>query len=332
MIDAIGRIGKPQGMEYVMTRHESAAAHMADAWARVTGQPAVCSGTVGPGAVNLVPGIWVAQQDSVPMVVITPQIHTNRSYPFRGSQQQLDQHHLMAPITKWSAVVNRWERISELVQRAFRTATSGRPGPVHLDIPVDVMFETRDEEQLQIPPPQRYRATRGPAAPRNLVEEAARQLVRAERPMIHAGLGVLRGGAWEPLMALAEHLQIPVGPTVSARGVLPEHHDLGLIAAGGGALFAGMGADLVLGVGMEPTTLLPMIWNFKELEIRGSYGSAAEYEMALSWLAKGWVPVDKILTRDFPLERTQEAFELLEGPNEEGKVLIRINSGCSLDS
>ncbi len=86
------------------------------------------------------------------------------------------------------------------------------------------------------------------------------------------------------------------------------------------------GQVLVLGVGMEPTTFLPMIWNFKELEIRGSYGSAVEYEMALSWLGKGWVPVDKILTRDFPLERTQEAFELLEGPNEEGKVLIRIAS------
>jgi acetolactate synthase-1/2/3 large subunit len=186
MIDAITRIGKPQEMEYVMTRHESAAAHMADAWARVTGQPAVCSGTVGPGAVNLVPGVWVAQQDSVPMVVITPQIHTNRSYPFRGSQQQLDQHHLMTPITKWSAVVNRWERIPELVQRAFRTALSGRPGPVHLDIPVDVMFETRDEEQLRIPSPQRYRALQGPAAPWKLVEEAARQLVHAERPMIWA--------------------------------------------------------------------------------------------------------------------------------------------------
>ena len=249
MIDAIARIGKPQGMEYVMTRHESAAAHMADAWARVTGEPGVCSGTIGPGAVNLVPGVWVAQADSVPMVVITPQIHSNRAYPFRGSQQQLDQHHLFAPITKWNAVVNRWERIPELVQRAFRMATTGRPGPVHLDVPVDVMFETRDEQALQIPPPARYRPTRGPAAPTALVEEAVRQLMKAERPIIHAGLGVLRSSAWDPLRTLAEHLKIPVSPTVSARGVLPEDHELGLVAAGGGALFAGMGADLVLAVG-----------------------------------------------------------------------------------
>ncbi len=249
MIDAIVRVGKPQGMDYIMTRHESAAAHMADAWARVTGEPGVCSGTVGPGAVNLVPGVWVARADSVPMVVITPQIHTNRSYPFRGSQQELDQYHLMAPITKWGAVVNRWERIPELVARAFRMATSGRPGPVHLDVPVDVMFETREEEQLRIHPPNRYRPMRGPGAPWDLVEEAAGQLSQADRPLIHAGVGVLRSQAWGPLRAVAEYLQIPVSPTVSARGVLPEDHKLGLIAAGGGALFAGMGADLVLAVG-----------------------------------------------------------------------------------
>jgi acetolactate synthase I/II/III large subunit len=248
-IDAIARVGEPQGLRYVMTRHESAAAHMADAWARVTGEPAVCSGTIGPGAANLVPGVWVAREDSVPMIVITPQIHTHRSYPFRGSQQQLDQHHLFASITKWSAVVQQWERIPELVQRAFRVAVSGRPGPVHLDIPVDVMFETREEDALPIHPPARYRATQGSAAPPNLVNEVARQIVQAQRPVLHPGLGVLRGGAWEPLRSLAEHLKIPVSPTISARGVLSEEHELGLIAVGGGGLFANMGADLVVAVG-----------------------------------------------------------------------------------
>jgi acetolactate synthase-1/2/3 large subunit len=183
------------------------------------------------------------------MVVITPQIHGSRAYPFRGSQQQLDQWHLMAPLTKWNAVIHRWERIPELVQRAFREATTGRPGPVHLDITVDVMFETRDEEELKLLPPERYRPPRGPAAPHDLVEEAVERLLRAERPLIHAGLGVLRAGAWEPLRELAEYLQIPVSSTISARGVLPEDHALALIAKGGGAIFAEMGADLVLAVG-----------------------------------------------------------------------------------
>jgi acetolactate synthase-1/2/3 large subunit len=270
MIDAIARLGKPGGMEYVMTRHESAAAHMADAWARVTGEPAVCAGTVGPGAVNLVPGVWVAQADSVPMVVITPQIHTLRSYPFRGSQQQLDQLHLLAPITKWNAVIHGWERIPELVQRAFRTATSGRPGPVHLDIPVDVLFETREEGDLGILPPARYRPVQGPAAPPALVEQAAKALVKAERPVLHPGLGVLRGGAWEPLRALAEHLQIPVSPTISARGVLSEEHELGLIAVGGGGLFANMGGDLVMAVGTTFWELdfwgRPPLWGSPEVQ------------------------------------------------------------------
>lgn len=83
------------------------------------------------------------------------------------------------------------------------------------------------------------------------------------------------------------------------------------------------GQVLVLGVGMEPTTLLPMIWNFKEVEIRGSYGCAEEYDTALDWLAQGKVQAERIITREFPLEQTQEAFELMQGPNEEGKILIR---------
>ncbi len=83
------------------------------------------------------------------------------------------------------------------------------------------------------------------------------------------------------------------------------------------------GQVVVLGVGMEPTTLLPMVWNFKELEIKGSYGCAEEYDMALEWLAKGKIQAQRIITREFALEQAQEAFELMAGPNEEGKVLIR---------
>ena len=87
--DAIARIGVPNGMEFVMTHHEAAAAHMADAVSRTSDMVGVCTGTVGPGAVNLVTGVYAAYNDSIPMVVITPQIHSDRSYPFKGSQQQL---------------------------------------------------------------------------------------------------------------------------------------------------------------------------------------------------------------------------------------------------
>lgn len=249
IIDAIVRVGRPKGMDYVMTRHEAAAGNMADAWARVTGQVGVCTGTVGPGAANLVAATWVAHADNVPLLVITPQIHSLRAYPFRGSQQQLDHLNLFAPITKWNAVVSSWERISELVQRAFRMATSGRPGPVHLDIPVDVIYETREKNELELLPPQRTRAMRGPGAPPDQVRQIIDELASARRPLIHAGSGVLRSRAEEPLKALAEQLHIPVSSTGAARGVIPEDHPMALIAKQAGANHAQAKADVVMGLG-----------------------------------------------------------------------------------
>lgn len=249
IIDAIVRVGRSQGMDYVMTRHEAAAGNMADAWARVTGQVGVCTGTVGPGAANLVAATWVAHADNVPLLVITPQVHSLRAYPFRGSQQQLDHLKLFAPITKWNAVVSSWERISELVQRAFRMAMSGRPGPVHLDIPVDVIYETREKSELELPLPQRTRVLRGPGAPPDQVRQIIDALVSAKRPLIHAGSGVLKSRAEEPLKTLAEQLHIPVSSTGAARGVIAENHPLALISKQAGANHAQARADVVLGLG-----------------------------------------------------------------------------------
>ncbi|MFQ5978752.1 MAG: thiamine pyrophosphate-binding protein [Candidatus Heimdallarchaeota archaeon] len=120
-------------IQWITFRHEAAAAHAADAYARITGSPGVCLGTVGPGAANLVPGVYVAHADSIPMVVLTAQNQTWKSYPAHGSMQSLDQLTLFKAITKWNVVVSHWKRIPELMQRAFRCATSGRPGPVHVD-------------------------------------------------------------------------------------------------------------------------------------------------------------------------------------------------------
>ncbi len=248
-LDAIYRLGREAGLDFVTTRHEQAAAHMADAWARVTGEVGVCLGTVGPGAANLVPGVYPAWADSVPMLVLTAQNQSWRSYPDHGSMQALDQVPLFAPITKWNAFVGHWQRIPELVQRAFRTATSGKPGPVHLDIPPDVLVAAGDEADLTIVPPQRYRAMTPPAGDSTLIKEAAELLARAERPLIHAGTGVLRSGAWSELVALAEYLAAPVTTSVGARGVIPEDHPLCLIPTSYGALGAQATADVVLFVG-----------------------------------------------------------------------------------
>jgi acetolactate synthase-1/2/3 large subunit len=251
ILDAIRRFGADAGLQFVMTRHEQAAAHMADAYARVTGKPGVCMGTVGPGAADLVPGVYAAWADSIPMVVLTAQNQGWKSYPDRGSMQSLDQIGLFEPITKWSARVAHRQRIPELVQRAFRVAVSGRPRPVHLDLHVDALMATGDDEALDFRPlpPHRYRPEQGPIAQPALIEGAARMLVEAERPLIHPGGGVLRSGAWEEVRELAEHLSATVTTTQGARGILPEDHPLCLIPASFGALGAQAVADVVLLVG-----------------------------------------------------------------------------------
>ncbi len=251
ILDAVRRLGPAAGLDFVMTRHEQAAAHMADAYARVSGQPGVCMGTVGPGAADLVPGVYAAWADSIPLIVLAAQNQTWKSYPERGSMQSLNQVDLFAPITKWSVRVVHWKRIPELVQRAFRIAVSGRPGPVFLDLHVDVLVSKVEESELpfQLRPPHRYRAERGPVAPAELIEEAACMLVEAERPLIHPGGGVLRSGAWDEVRELAEYLSAPVTTSMGASGALPEDHPLCLIAGGYGALGAQNEADVVLLIG-----------------------------------------------------------------------------------
>lgn len=248
-IDAIVRAGRPQGLDYFMTRHEASSVNMADAWVRTTGSTAVCAGTVGPGASNMIAGMEVAMADNIPLLAITPQIHSNRSYPFRGSQQQLDQVTLFSAVTKWNALVNRWDRIPELVSRALREAWAGKPGPVHLDIPVDVLFETGEEESVRIVPPARSRNMGRIQGDPELLDRAAKMLAGAERPAIHAGGGVMAAGAWDELRELAEYLDCAVIPTVGARGVMSEGHPLCMMPAGGGMLTAVSSADVILTVG-----------------------------------------------------------------------------------
>jgi len=250
-------IYRARDVEFIMTHHEAVAASMADAVSRTSDMVGVCTGTVGPGAVNLVTGVYAAYNDSIPMVVITPQIHADRSYPFKGSQQQLNQFELFRPITKWNAVVNRWERIPEMVQWAFRTATTGRPGPVHLDLTVDILFESRDEAELKnkLLPPERYRTEMSPAGDPQGVEKAVEMLLAAEKPLIHAGGGVLRAKAWDELRELAEYLQIPVTTSPYARGILPEDHPLLFMPKGIGAIMAESSADVVLSVGCTMSEL-----------------------------------------------------------------------------
>ncbi|MBS7608878.1 MAG: thiamine pyrophosphate-binding protein [Thermoproteota archaeon] len=248
LLDAIY---KDKRIEFITMRHEAAAAHAADAWARMTGQPGVCIGTVGPGAANLIGGVYPAFADGIPIIVITAQNQTWRSYPDQGSQQGLDQLTLFKAVTKWNAVVSHWKRIPELTHWAFRAALSGRPGPVHLDFPSDVLFQTEEETEVEILSQKSYRAVEKPVGSAALIDQAARMLVEAKMPLIHAGGGVLRSGASKELIELAEYLQAPVTTSMSGRGSIPEDHPLCLIPAapGNGAIVAQAEADVVLVVG-----------------------------------------------------------------------------------
>ena len=213
------------GLRFVNARHEAAAAHMAEAWARIRGEPAVVVGGIGPGAANMLSGVVTACAEGSPLVVISGQRRRNIIYPDRGgSFQNVPLLDLYRPVTKWTAGVRDWRRLPELIRRAFREALSGRPGPVYLEIPEDVMRGTGDPATVDVWPPARYRAGRPCAGDPVLIGRAADMLVAAERPLLHAGAGAAWAAAWDEFLALADHLAAPMTASLAARGVVPEDH------------------------------------------------------------------------------------------------------------
>ncbi|MGQ9722087.1 MAG: thiamine pyrophosphate-binding protein [Candidatus Jordarchaeum sp.] len=248
-MDALYREGENLGIKYIGTRHEQAAGHMADAYARLTGKPGVCLGTVGPGAADLIPGVYPAYADSIPMVVLTVQNQTWKCYPDYGSSQGCDQLSLFKSVVKWNAMISHWKRIPQMVQQAFRTATAGQPGPVHLDIPVDILFEMGSLEDVRIVPPERYRAIKPATGDPDLVKRAAKMLVEAKFPLIHCGGGVLRSRASQEIAELAEHLGAVVTGTAFARDALSDDNPLYFATGNYGGVAAKTQADTVLVVG-----------------------------------------------------------------------------------
>lgn len=248
LLDAIR---KERGIEFILTRHEQAAAHMADAYYRLTGELAAAVGTVGPGAADLVPGVYPAYADGIPMIVLTAQHQSWKSYPSHGSMQELDQLQLFKAVTKWGAVVNDVSRIPELFQRAVRNALKARMGPVHLDLPVDILFKKHEITNIDlfIPPREKYRSLVKPVGDLETIKKAARMLVEAENPVIHPGGGALWSDAYIEIRELAEYLSIPVIPSMIARGILPENHPLYLVPGNMVAMMAQANADLVLVIG-----------------------------------------------------------------------------------
>jgi acetolactate synthase-1/2/3 large subunit len=251
MYDAIYRWGREQGIDTIMFRHEQAAAHAADAWARVSNNPGVCFGTVGPGATNLVPGVGAAWSDNIPVVTIVPQVNSRFEDSFT-LQGNLDQITMFKPITKYQRSIREIEKIPDAVHKAFREAVSGRPRPVLLEIFEDAFLAEIEEARIPIKPKQSYRAMSKPAIDDELIKKSLDLLLKAEKPLIISGGGVNRAEGWEELQELAEFLQIPVVTTVMGIGTISnESKCLIGTTVGGFVKNVSLHADVVLALGCK---------------------------------------------------------------------------------
>lgn len=239
------------GMRLIAPRHEAAAAHMAEAWARIRGEPGVVVGGIGPGASNMVSGVITAYAEGSPVIVFSGQRRRSIIYPDRGgSFQNVDLVDLYRPITKFSAGVREWRRLPEYIRRAYRVATSRRPGPAYVEIPEDITRGVGNPDSVSVWSPQQYRAGKVGAGDAALVARAAEMLARAERPFMHAGMGVSWSGAWDEFVALADYLVAGMTTSLGARGVVPEDHPRYFHPLNRDALEAARGeADVVLIVG-----------------------------------------------------------------------------------
>lgn len=253
---------KDYGIRMIPPRHEAAGAHMADAMARMTGAPAVCMAGAGPGTANLLSGITTAYAEGSPVVAITAQRRKAVIYPDKGgSFQYCNQIDLFKPVTKWNAVVNDWDRIPELLQKAFRIAMAGKPGPVQLDIPDEMFYVTGEESTVRIVSPKRYRVDYRRAGNPELVEKAAKILADAAYPLVHAGGGVKHSKAACVVRELAEYLGTVVTTSAGARGSLPEDHPQYFQSLSPAAREACKKSDVVLVIGSQVS----------ETEFRGQY-------------------------------------------------------------
>jgi acetolactate synthase-1/2/3 large subunit len=247
----------------VVSKHEEGAAFMADGYARVSRRLAVCAGTSGPGSTNLMTGVACAFADGVPMVVVTGQAASHAlglGAAQETTREDIDIVEMFRPVTKYSTMVTSPATMARHLRRALRQALTGRPGPVHLNVPVDLWAKPLEEDWFA---PMSYR----PATmtfDRQAVQTAAELLVTAERPLVLAGAGVAMAGAEEHLRSLADMLPARVVTSPRGKGVFPEDHPLSLGVLG----FAGhrearetaLGDDidvlLTVGASLNETTTL----------------------------------------------------------------------------
>ncbi|MFA5336674.1 MAG: biosynthetic-type acetolactate synthase large subunit, partial [Candidatus Omnitrophota bacterium] len=236
-------------LKFYLVRHEQAAAHAADGYARVTGKPGVCIATSGPGATNLVTGIATAYMDSIPMIAITGQVKTfmigNDAF------QEADMIGITRPITKHNYLVKDVKDLARIIKEAFHIATTGRPGPVLIDLPSDVQLA---ETEFHYPAEVNIRSYKPTYCGHpGQIRRAVKLISESKKPVIYAGGGVILSGASKQLRELAEKINSPVTMTLLGLGGFPGNHDLSLGMLGmhgtGYANHAVQNCDLLIAIG-----------------------------------------------------------------------------------
>ncbi|MAR30730.1 MAG: hypothetical protein CL884_00665 [Dehalococcoidia bacterium] len=222
-----------EGIEFIDTRHEGAAMHMADGYSRITGEPSVAMFTGGPGFSNAISGLPAIYTSESPVIFIAG----CAELPGKGMDtfQEIDQIEMASPVTKGSWLIHDKTRIQEYVATAFRTAMSGRPGPVHLTLPMDIQEQIIDESDITTYQPQEYRAMGKSQGDPTDIQEAIRILSNSSKPIIIAGNAARYGIKPEQIEALVETTGIPIFTVEQARGLIDDNHSL-CFGYGDGAL------------------------------------------------------------------------------------------------
>jgi acetolactate synthase-1/2/3 large subunit len=302
-----------QKIKFVLTRHEQGAAFMAEIYGRLTGNPAGCLGTLGPGATNLITGVADSNMDRAPMLVLTGQGSTDRLH--KESHQIMDVVSMFKPVTKWATTILNPDTIPEIVRKAVRLARTEKPGAVHIELPEDVAsMETSKKPMI----PRRFRRS---VPDEKIVDQAFAMLQKSKRPIIIAGNGCIRRRASKQLRKFSEKTGIGVVSTFMAKGCVDMDADYCLYTVGLGSKDriskAIDDADLVITLGFDMVEYHPQLWNasgdknilhadFLPAEIDENYHPETELIGDLAhalWMLNERVDADGLPDFDFSLQR-----------------------------
>ena len=255
--DFMMSLEQSEQIKFILTRHEQGAAFMAEIYGRLTGNPAGCLGTLGPGATNLITGVADSNMDRAPMLVLTGQGSTARLH--KESHQIMDVVEMFQPVTKWATSIYNVDAIPEIVRKAVRLARTEKPGAVHLELPEDLAKENTTAQPIE---PRRFRRS---VPDDKIVDRAFDMLAAAKRPVIIAGNGTIRRRAAKQLREFCEQTGIGVLSTFMAKGAVDMDADYCLYTVGLGSkdipTFAIDEADLVLTLGFDMVEYHPRLWN-----------------------------------------------------------------------